>query len=69
MRVAPQRAHLVELERIEQVIELAVLLALLKPDKVLLETVERELLLVIDVDLERLWRAKDHAVSMMAESV
>lgn len=47
-------AYLVELERVEEVVELAVLGRLLEANKVLLQTVERELLLVVDVDLERL---------------
>lgn len=44
---------LVELELIEQVVELAVLLGLAELDVVLLETVEGELGLVVDVDLQR----------------
>lgn len=47
--------NLVELERVEEVVELAVLGALLEADEVLLKSVERELLLVVDVDFERLW--------------
>lgn len=47
-------AHLVKLERVEQVVELAVLLLLLELEEVLLETVQRQLGLVVDVDLERL---------------
>lgn len=50
-------AHLVELKRVEQVVELAVLLALLELEEVLLETVQRQLGLVVDVDLERLMSA------------
>lgn len=46
--------HLVELERVEEVVELAVLGRLVEAHKVLLQTVQRELLLVVDVDLERL---------------
>lgn len=49
------KAHLVELERIEQIVQLAVLGALLEADKVLLQSVERELLLVVDVNLEGLF--------------
>ena len=44
---------LVELEVVEQIIELAVLLALAELDVVLLKTVEGELGLIIDVNLER----------------
>lgn len=44
---------LVELELIEEVVELAVLLLLLQLNVVLLETVEGELGLVVDVDLQR----------------
>lgn len=47
-------ADLVELELIEQVVQLAVLGSLFELDKVLLQTVQRQLGLVIDVDLERL---------------
>lgn len=47
--------HLVELERVKEVVELAVLGRLLEADKVLLQAVERELLLVVDIDLKRLW--------------
>ena len=46
---------LVEVERVEQVVELAVLLALAEHDVVLHEAVERELGLVVDVDLHRLF--------------
>ena len=45
---------LVELQRIEQVIQLAVLGGLLEANVVLLQSVESELLLVVDVDLEGL---------------
>jgi hypothetical protein len=44
---------LVELQAVEKVVELAVLLLLVKLHVVLLQTVQRQLLLVIDVDLER----------------
>ena len=44
---------LVELQAVEKVVELAVLLLLVKLHVVLLETVKCQLLLVIDVDLER----------------
>jgi len=43
---------LVELEVIEEVVELPVLLALIKLDVELLKTVQGQLLLVVDVDLE-----------------
>ena len=46
--------HLVELERVEKVVELAVLGRLVEAHKVLLQAVQRELLLVVHVDLERL---------------
>ena len=45
---------LVELERVEEVVQLAVLLVLLQLDVVLLEAVESQLRLVVDVDLHRL---------------
>jgi hypothetical protein len=47
-------AHLVELEVVEQVVELAVLLLLLELEVVLLKTVQGQLGLVVDVDLEGL---------------
>jgi len=46
-------ADLVELEGVQKVVQLAVLLALGDSDKVLLKTVEGQLGLVIDVNLER----------------
>jgi hypothetical protein len=46
-------AHLVELKRVQKVVQLAVLLVLGNADKVLLKTVEGELGLVVDVNLER----------------
>jgi hypothetical protein len=49
-----EQTHLVELQRVEQVVQLAVLGRLLEADNVLLKTVESQLLLVIDVDLEGL---------------
>ena len=49
-----KETHLVELEAVQQVIELAVLLALGELDKVLLKTVEGQLGLVVDVNLEGL---------------
>jgi hypothetical protein len=52
--VAAGVTDLVELERVEELVELAVLLLLLELDVVLLQTVQRELGLVIDVDLKRL---------------
>lgn len=44
---------LVELQLIEEVVELPVLLTLVKLHVVLLQTVKGQLLLVVDVDLER----------------
>jgi len=46
--------HLVELEAVQQIVELSVLLALGELDKVLLKTVQSQLGLIIDVDLEGL---------------
>jgi len=46
--------HLVELEAVQQIVELSVLLALGELDKVLLKTVEGQLGLVVDVNLEGL---------------
>jgi len=51
---AMRLADLVELEVVEQVVELAVLLLLLELEEVLLQTVQGELGLVVDVDLEGL---------------
>lgn len=48
------RADLIELEVVEKVVELPVLLLLLELEEVLLETVEGQLGLVVDVDLEGL---------------
>ena len=45
---------LIELKAVEEIVELAVLLRLVELDTVLLKTVQRELSLVIDVDLERI---------------
>lgn len=54
------RPHLVEVERVEQVGQLAVLLLLLQHHVVLHEAVQRELGLVVDVDLHRLfWMIDD----------
>jgi len=57
LRAAQSRANedddLVELQAVEKVVKLPVLLLLVKLHVVLLETVKRQLLLVIDVDLER----------------
>jgi hypothetical protein len=47
---------LIELERVEELVQLAVLLHFLELDKVLLQAVERELRLVVDEDLEWLRR-------------
>ena len=44
---------LVELQLIEEVVELPVLLTLVKLHVILLQTVKGQLLLVVDVDLER----------------
>jgi hypothetical protein len=52
-------SHLVEVERVQEVVELAVLLPLLELEVVLLKTVERQLCLVIDKNLE--WLAKKDA--------
>ena len=54
----PQRAldeddHLVKLERVEKLVQPAVLLGLAELDVVLLQAVQRELRLVVDVDLKR----------------
>lgn len=46
--------NLVELQRIEQIVQLSVLGALVQTNKVLLKSVKGQLLLVIDVNLERL---------------
>ena len=51
--------NLVELEGVEEVAELPVLLVLGELDKVLLQTVKGELLLVIDQDLQGLERRKE----------
>ena len=45
---------LVEFERVQQVVQLAVLFALLQLDVVLLETVQRKLGLIVDVDFQGL---------------
>lgn len=44
---------LIELQAIEEIVELTVLLRLVELDTVLLKTVQGELGLVVDVDLER----------------
>jgi hypothetical protein len=49
-------SHLVEVEGVQDLVELAVLLRLLELEVVLLKTVERQLCLVIDENLE--WLAK-----------
>lgn len=46
--------NLVELQAVEEVIELAVLLALIQLHVELLQTVKRELLLVVDINFERI---------------
>jgi hypothetical protein len=57
LRASQSRTHkdddLVKFEVVEEVVKLAVLLALIKLDVKLLKTVQRQLLLVIDVNLER----------------
>jgi hypothetical protein len=57
-RVAPThaRAHLVELDLVEEVEQLAVLLVLLKLDVLLRQPVQGELGLVVNVNLHRLLR-------------
>jgi hypothetical protein len=47
-------AYLVELEGIEEVVEFAVLRGFFETNEVLLKTVKGELLLIVDVDFERL---------------
>jgi hypothetical protein len=51
--IAHEDDDLVELEVVQQFIQLAVLLCLAKLDVVLLQTVQGELGLVVDIDLER----------------
>ena len=51
--VAHEDDDLIEFECVEQLVELAILFSLAKLDIVLLKTMESELRLVIDVDLER----------------
>ena len=50
---ADEDDDLVELEAVEQIVELSILLALIELQIVLLQTMESQLLLVIDVDLQR----------------
>lgn len=50
----PLKTDLVELQRIQKVVQLAVLLRLLQFYEMLLETVESQLCLVVDIDLEGL---------------
>ena len=45
--------HLVELQRVQQVVEFAVLLALFQAHEVLLQAVQRQLGVVVDEDLHR----------------
>ena len=47
-------AHLIELERVEQLDQFAILLVLFELDIMLLETVKRELGIVINVNFHRL---------------
>lgn len=49
-----ENTNLIELERIEEIVELAVLRTLFQPNEMLLKTMQRQLLLVIDVNLKRL---------------
>lgn len=60
---ADEDDDLIELEAVKQIVELAVLLALVKLHVVLLETVQSQLLLVVDVDLKRVLHEllADHA--------
>ena len=58
---------LVEIERIEQVIQLAILLRLLELDIVLLKAVQCQLALVVNVDLHRL--RKPHSSSTTLPSL
>ena len=45
---------MVELERVEEIVELSVLGSLVESNEVLLQSVKGEFLLVVDVDFERL---------------
>jgi hypothetical protein len=56
---------LVKVERVEKVVELAVLLRLFESDKVLLETMKSELGLVIDEDFE--WLRRGHVSNHNSE--
>lgn len=49
-----ESTDLVELERVEEIVELSVLGSLVESNKVLLQSVKRKFLLVVDVDFERL---------------
>jgi hypothetical protein len=51
--------YLVELKRVQQVVQLAVLGRLVDLDEMLLEPMEGEFSLVIDVDLQRLQKQKE----------
>ena len=51
--------YLIELERVEEIVELSVLGSLVQSNEMLLQSVKRELLLVVDVDLERLQPSKE----------
>lgn len=54
-----KHAHLIELQRIQQIIQLSIFLILLQLEVVLLQSMQRQLCLVIHVDLKRLkWRNK-----------
>ncbi len=52
-------ANLVKLERVEQLVQLPVFADLLELHVVLLQTVQRELCLIVDEDLERLQRLSE----------
>lgn len=52
--IADENDHLVEVERVQHVTQLAVLVLFVEFDVVLVETVQRELLVIIDGDLQRL---------------
>ena len=52
--------HLVELESIQKVIELAVLLGLLQTDEVLLQAVQGQLRVIVHKDLHRLLEHIEH---------
>ena len=51
--------YLVELKRVQQVVQLAVLGRLVDLDEMLLEPMEGEFSLIIDIDLQRLQKQKE----------